>query len=369
MCSYGTCVGKNLAYWPVTLPLIVDYTHYQHTSEDDDAVLAALEHSGRVHRIEIVGTDSLLNKVANVMRKPFPSLSHLDIAWNLNGKLGPALGSVPIIPRKFLGHSASHLQHLYLSGISLPHLPAFLLSARNLVTLNLENIFQEGYAYLSPKALAEGLAILPSLTTLSIRFHDATSTTDQSRQDPPIILPSLTVFRCEGYSEYLEDLLARLITPRVDCVKIEYYVQDIRALRLSRFLDRTENLKLNQFMRARVLFFSEEFSVELDCPQGNAVKLSFLQQCIKDGETFQFRTLSRPTSLINLRQRSPMWIISPHMEIMSDWVMWTTMSGCHSSANFQLSNRYTYLGEWQRALFLRSNTLPTLSPICFQRFA
>ena len=276
MCSYGTCVGKNLAYWPVTLPLIVDYTHYQHTSKDDDAVLAALEHSGRVQRIEIVGTDSLLNKVANVMRKPFPSLSHLDSAWNLNGKLGPALGSVPIIPRRFLGHSASQLQHLYLSGISLPHLPAFLLSARNLVTLNLENIFQDGYACLSPKALAEGLAILPSLTTLSIRFHDATSTTDQSRQDPPIILPSLTVFHCEGYSEYLEDLLARLITPRVDCVKIEYYVQDIRALRLSRFLDRTENLKLNQFMRARVLFFSEEFSVELDCPQGNAVKLSFL---------------------------------------------------------------------------------------------
>ena len=270
-CSYGTRVRINLAYWPVTLPLIVDYAHKWHTPDDDDAILAALEHSGRVHRIKIIGMDSLLNKVAKIMQKPFPALSHLDIQWNYNGKFYPTLGSAPIIPRRFLGRSASRLQHLCLNGITLPHLPALLWSARNLVTLNLENVFQDGYDYISPKTLAEGLAMLPSLTTLSFTFHDETSAADQSgsRHDPPTILPSLTVFQCEGYSDYLEDFVTRIDTPRIDCFKIEYYAHGHQALQLSRFLDRTENLKLSQFTRARVLFSWEDFSFELDSPHEN----------------------------------------------------------------------------------------------------
>lgn len=259
-CSYGTRVRENLAYWPVTLPLSVDYGHYHHTPEDDN-VLAALEHSGRVHRISIVGTDSLLKKVGKVMQKQFPALSHLYIEWNHEG-------NVPVIPRTFLGRPALQLQYLYLSFISLPHLPLLLSSASNLVTLTFENISQAGYTSISPKVMAEGLAMLPNLTTLSIIFSQGSTVTDQS---PPIqaILPSLTSFNYRGYSDYLEDLLARLDTPRVHCVEIDFYVHDHRALQLSRFLNRTENLKLDQFMRARLILSPEDFSFKLDYPPGN----------------------------------------------------------------------------------------------------
>lgn len=62
-CSYGIRLGKNLTHWPVTLPLAVDYTRYsRHTPKDDVVVLAALRHSGRVHHINIRGTDALLKK-------------------------------------------------------------------------------------------------------------------------------------------------------------------------------------------------------------------------------------------------------------------------------------------------------------------
>ena len=262
-CSYETRVRKNLVYWPVTLPLIVDYGHPNHTPEDDD-VLAALEHSGRVHRISIVGTDSLLRKVVKVMHKQFPALSHLSIDWNLNG-------SVPVIPKRFLGRSASQLQDLTLTLISLPHLPVLLSSARNLVTIMFEDIFQDGHAYISPKVLAEGLAMLPNLTFLYLTFHDDTSTTDRSS---PIraILPSLTLFDYRGCSNYLEDFLARLDAPRVDCVEIELFPEhDYRAPQLFWFLNRTENLKSDQFRRARLFFLpkNSDFSFKLDDPTGN----------------------------------------------------------------------------------------------------
>jgi hypothetical protein len=282
-------VRRNLAYWPVTLPLIVDYTRYFQTPEDDDGLLAALEHPGRVRRIEIRATDSLLKKVAKVMGKPFPALSHLDLAWNLNGKQDPTLGSIPVIPRRFLGRSASRLRHLVLTSLSFPHFPALLLSARNLVTLKLEDIFQDGYTYLFPEALAKGLTMLPSLTTISLIFHNETSPADQSSspQDPFIraVLPSLTEFYYLGYSGYLEDFLAQIDTPQVDDIDIEYYAHNHQALQLSQFMNRTENLKLNKFRRAKVDFFPEEFSIELDRPQGDCrqAKITLtMHQCWTD---------------------------------------------------------------------------------------
>ena len=273
-CSYGIRLGKNLTHWPVTLPLAVDYTRFLgHSLKDDDSVLAALGHSGRVRYITIHGTDSLLKKVIKAMRKPFPALSRLDIAWNCNGKNDPPLGSIPVITRRFLGRSASRLRYLCLSNISFPHFPVLLLSARNLVTLKLENIFQNGYAYLSPEAMAGGLAMLPSLTTLSLELHYEMPPADQdgSHQDPPIraILPSLTVFYYMGFSGYLEEFLAQIDTPRVDHIEIEYYAHDLRAVQLPRFINRTENLKFDQFRRAKVEF-STSFSIEFDFPQGRS---------------------------------------------------------------------------------------------------
>ena len=122
--------------------------------------------------------------------------------------------------------------------------------------------------------MAGGLAMLPSLRTLSLELHNETPPADQgsSHQDPPIraILPSLTVFYYMGFSEYLEEFLAQIDTPRVDRVEIEYYAHDLQALQLSRFINRTENLKFDQFRRARVEFPPFSFSIEFDFPQGAA---------------------------------------------------------------------------------------------------
>ncbi|KAH9161024.1 hypothetical protein EDB89DRAFT_2080996 [Lactarius sanguifluus] len=278
-CSYGTPVRRNLGSWPITLPLAIDYPSSlsRLTHRDEDSIIFALKRTSRVHHIDIHVPGLLSRNVADVMRRSFPVLTHLHLAWDLDEVLGPFPGSrdvSSVIPSRFLGGSAPHLQHFRLRNVPFPHLPTFLLSARNLITLEVENICQNGY--ISPEAMVGGLAVLTRLTTLSITF-DKLSVYDQTtRADPPmrITLPALTTFYYEGYSEYLEDFLAQIDTPRVDDFRIEYLAHEIiEATQLSRFLDRTENLKLDQFNRAKVTFCYSYVHVELNSsrPQGEHV--------------------------------------------------------------------------------------------------
>jgi hypothetical protein len=265
-CTNKTPVLKNLVFWPVTLPLTLNYFFSgNHVSpRHEDNIAAALKNSSRVHHIAIFGRAPLITKVATIMRKSFPALTHLDLGCNQDPSASP------VIPRRLLGGSAPRLQHLHLKSVSFPRLPTFLLSVRNLVTLHLKDIPQRGY--ISPGAMAGSLAVLTRLTTLSISFHDDISTPDQqtNQTDPPIrvILPALSGFHYKGFSVYLEDFLAQIDAPQLNHVGIGYTVYEIEALQLSRFIERTENFKLDNFTRAKVIFYRRDSYFELVCPQG-----------------------------------------------------------------------------------------------------
>ncbi len=271
-CSYGTPVRQNLVCWPVILPITVDYSGrlgpvYRISPDDEDNLVAALEHPGRVRHVEIFATCSPLQKVATVMRESFPALTYLRLALDL----GDVFGFVPVIPDGFLGGSAPRLQHLRLEGVSFPELPAFLLSAGNLVTLHLGGISRNDYIVL--EAMVGGLAVLTRLRTLFIGFDSETARAGQMRRrpDPPMraILPALTQFHYRGYSDYLEDLVAQIDTPRVDDIRIEYVMEEqVQVSQFSRFIGRTANLKLAQFKRAQVTFRFVNTYIELDRPQG-----------------------------------------------------------------------------------------------------
>ncbi|KAH9035491.1 hypothetical protein EDB85DRAFT_2143657 [Lactarius pseudohatsudake] len=138
--------------------------------------------------------------------------------------------------------------------------------------------------------MVAGLAVLVRLRTLSIEFFLGSSPPDEGRRcpDPPVrtILPALSLFHFKGYYEYLEDLLAQIDTPQVDDVRIEYFLEEIRVPQLSLFIGRTKNLKLAQFRRAQVFFYSEAVQVDLDraqgeCPQAE-LSLSFLGSWLDD---------------------------------------------------------------------------------------
>jgi hypothetical protein len=267
-CTYRTPVRQNLIYWPLILPLVIHYpgpiSHYGPPTGNDDNIVAALMHADRVHRVDIYATFSLIRKVATVMQESFPVLTCLDLTWDQDDLPGP------VLPQGFLGGSAPRLEYLYLSGVSSPRLPTILLSASNLLTLHLNDIFQ----CIPPETMVAGLAVLTRLRTLSIKFNREISRPDQwqSRLDSPMptILPTLTLFHYKGYSEYLEDLLALIDMPLLDNVRIAYFLADIQVPQLFRFIGRTRNLKDAQFGCAHVTFYYNLVNVALSLPQGES---------------------------------------------------------------------------------------------------
>ena len=278
-CTYGTSVRNNLSCWPA-FPIIVDYYPYWDLDsgqslapDNDDNVIAALEHPDRVCCVEIAAKSSLLGKVATVMQEPFPTLTLLRLSSND--------GDVPALPSEFLGGSAPRLQEICLDGIPFLTLPTLLLSTSDLVVLNLDNIPITGY--ISPEAMITCLTTLTRLRSLSIGFRAPTSHSDQmiTRPSPQtrVVLPALAFFDFRGISEYLEDLVAQIDTPQLDFIKITYFNRlDFDVPQLSQFICRTESLGLDLSKHAELIFAASNANIRLDCEQvGRRQSRLFLQ--------------------------------------------------------------------------------------------
>ena len=258
LCTYGTPVRKNLGCWP-PFPLVLDYFTWYGTArapDDKGDLIAALECPDRIRSIKLAITRSLMVPVASVMQEPFLALTNL--------RLSSEDRDAPVLPDAFLGGSAPSLQKIHFLGISFPALPTLLLSADDLVYLRLEYIPQGGY--ISPEVMVTGLAALTRLDHLWICFKSPTS-----RLEPiylPFVtrdvLPSLIAFNFRGSSEYLEHLMARIDTPRLQYFEITYFNQlDFWVPQLSQFIGRMENHGLAQFQGAQVHFHTDNICLEL----------------------------------------------------------------------------------------------------------
>jgi hypothetical protein len=272
LCTHGTPVRKNLGYWPA-FPIVIDYHVYWNPGnakkfllDEEDNVIAALEHPDRVRCVKLTLPSSLLAKVALVMRKLFPILTLL--------RLSSEDGNVSTLSNTFLTGSAPSLQEIYLEGIPFPALPTLLSSANDLVNLQLHNIPPKGY--ISPDAMVTGLAALTRLKTLSIRFQSSVFRFINSNRTPPlarIILPSLTLFGFRGNSEYLEDLVAQIDAPRLVFSRITYFNQLIfHVPQLSRFIGRADNLRQATFRHAQVGLGGGKVYISFVCEQASPLK-------------------------------------------------------------------------------------------------
>jgi hypothetical protein len=244
LCTYRTPVRKHLGCLP-PFPIIVDYLTFSQSDlrspapNYEDDIVAALEHSDRVRSIKLPVTISLLEMAAPVMREPFLALKTL---W-----LSSKDRNAPVLSDPFLNGPAPQLSQIFLEGISFPALPTLLLSANNLIDLQLKGIPQSGY--ISPETMVTSLASLNRLDSLCIWFKAPTSRL-QLRSSPEStrhILLSLVTFNFYGSSKYLEHLLAQIDTPTLRGLNITYFNQlDFQVPQLSQFIRRTEHLELAQ---------------------------------------------------------------------------------------------------------------------------
>ena len=250
--TYGT-LRTDISIWPA-FPIIIDYSHFSSQGYKTifGKVIAVLKHSDRICYVNLKVEGSMLGRISEAMQKPFPVLTYLEVRSRN--------GTAPALPAKFLGGSALSLHRIHLEGIPFPALPTLLLSATDLVTLKLYKIPQNGY--ISPQAIIVGLAALPKLQAFVLKFQLAPPRSDRINSSPPptirTVLPVLTSFHFQGASEYLEDLVARIDTPQLRGIEINFLNQlvDFQVPQLSKFVDRSIDLELTSFRHAHIDFSS-----------------------------------------------------------------------------------------------------------------
>ncbi|KAH9161596.1 hypothetical protein EDB89DRAFT_714839 [Lactarius sanguifluus] len=138
----------------------------------------------------------------------------------------------------------------------------------DLVELHLRQIPETGY--ISPNTVVAFLATLTRLESLQIGFQSPPSRHSPGHFHPftRTVLPTLTKFMFLGTSEYLEDLVAQIDTPRLKYLNTTYFNQlDFQVSQLSQFLRRQELIHPTRLNDAHLEFCYFDVSIGLTSSQ------------------------------------------------------------------------------------------------------
>ena len=302
ICLNGRPVKESLAIWP-PLPIIIMQNG---RLKQMDNFIAALEHNDRVCKIDLSDVINLqLEEILAAMHQPFPALTFLGLGYG-GERVEDEIIEMPDIPESFLGGSAPHLQRLYLDRIPFSRLPKLLLSATGLVALSIWKTPHSGY--ISPEAMVRCLSTLTSLEDLCIGFQSPLSrpVRESRRPHPPTrsALPTLTYFRFEGVSEYLDDLVARIDVPLLDRLDITFFHQLIfDTPRLVQFFARTPNVQPP--VDARILFLNRKVIITFPwtSPKKIILRISCSQSDWQLSSLVQVCTSSLPEAFFPMLER------------------------------------------------------------------
>ena len=249
VCTYGTPIADMLTHSP-HLPLVVDYYERSRdiTTDDEEGIIFALKQRERVLRLRTPVTN--LQKFIAAMDDEYPILEFLVIELPAEDK-----STILIFPETL---QAPHLRSLGLVGLALPIACPLLTTAVGLVTLNLYMVHPS--TYFQPNTLLQWISLMPQLEMLSIGFGLSIPSRDVERQlthtqiITHVTLPNLHHFGFTGVSTYLEALVHRITTPRLERLLIEFFNQlTFTVPHLLQFVNAAENLR---FGSAKFSFFS-----------------------------------------------------------------------------------------------------------------
>ena len=279
LCTYGTPIEDMLAHSP-PLPLVVGYFRNDRelTTEDEEGIILALKQRDRVRRVRLYSAGTILQKLIMAMDEEYPILEYLYITLPLNDN-----SMILRFPETL---QAPHLRHLELQGFALPMGSRLLTTAVGLVTLEL--VVLDPSTYFHPNILLQWISLMPHLETLGIRFKHSIPNRDVERQlihtpiIAPITLPNLHLFSFCGVSTYLEALVHRITTPRLEKLEINFFNQlTFSVPRLLQFIIAAENFRLGN----AVLVFSDKSVSVVVYPYGvsigptNVFALDILVKC------------------------------------------------------------------------------------------
>ena len=254
-----------LDVWPA-LPLVIRTFSYYRTT----GIVAMLEHSDRVCQVGLItDTGSDMEIFLAAMQRPFPELTLLSLHLTSDE-------TTPVIPDSFLGGSASRLKTLKLVRIPFPGLPKLLLSATQLVQLDLYHIPHSGY--IPPDATVAALSALTNLKFFSLQFRSPRSCPDQaSRRPPPLTRPVLLVLRkfwFEGVAEYLEDLAACIDAPQLHVLIIAFFNDiEFNTPQIMQFISRTLARRSRAFQKGNIILKDRDATLYISDDMTLGVKI------------------------------------------------------------------------------------------------
>ena len=246
-----------LAYSP-PLPLTIDYSSSDGiTPEDEKGVLLALEQRHRVRHLRLFFPVQNLRKLVMAMNEEFPILEYLIMHYL------PKDNTALMLPETL---QAPNLHHLTLNGFACPirsPLHPTVPTAASLVTLFL--MIDHLSAYFRPNILLQWISFMPQLESLAIAFSFPVPNHDVERQlthtpiTTHITLPNLRFFWFRGVSAYLEAVVCRITTPRLESLEIQFFKQlTFSVPSLPQFMNTTENLR---FDNAAIMFKDKQIDV------------------------------------------------------------------------------------------------------------
>ena len=254
VCTNGTPVENMLAHSP-PLPLTVDYFGENDiTIEDGEGILLALEQRHRVRHLRLIFPVQNLRKLVMAIDHEFPILEYMILDHFTKES------TVLMLSETF---QAPHLRHLALTGFACPIRPRLHPTAAGLVTLFLILIHQS--AYFPPNILLQWISFMPQLERLAILFTFPVPNRDVERHlmlspiTTHITLPNLRLFWFQGVSAYLEAVICRITTPRLENLQLQFFKQLTFSIPcLPQFMNTTENLR---FDKAEIIFKDKRIDV------------------------------------------------------------------------------------------------------------
>ena len=274
LCTYGTPVADMLAHSP-PIPLIISYftKNRELTTEDEEGIILALKQHDRVRRVRLHNACTIIEKLILAMDEECPILEFLYISRRIEDNT-----TILRFPESF---QAPHLRYLSLGSFALPIASRLLTTAVGLVTLHLAMVHPSTYFH--PNTLIRWILLMPQLETLTIILILSVPNRDVERQltHMPIIapntLPNLHHLRLRGVSAYLEALVHRITTPRLNELHIEFFNQlTFPVPRLLQFIIAAENIRLG---KAVLRFGDKVVGVGVDSQEGNAFPFRIAVKC------------------------------------------------------------------------------------------
>jgi hypothetical protein len=248
-----------LAHSP-SLPLDFDYIENdtEIAAEDEEGAFLALKQYNRLRRVRMSAPVTSVQKLIVAMDDEYPILEYLIIGRPVEDE-----SSICQFPETL---QAPNLRHLYLHGFALPMGSRLLTTAVGLVTLSLSMVHTSTYFH--PNILLRWLSFMPQLKMLMVYFQFPIPNRDVERQlthtpiaAAPITLPNLRNFDFGGVGTYLEALVHRITTPRLENLRIWFYNQlTFSVTRLLQFVSATESFTFNS---AKLVFFDDQLDVKV----------------------------------------------------------------------------------------------------------